>query len=94
MKLHSFHIWTATAVIGLMFILYSGVHSQGDGQPVGVFSLLMGCIFVVAGLIGLKLEDKAYAARHVDGDGESKTSGEFWSGLFGSVRELFLGPKK
>jgi len=94
MRLHNFHIWTATAVIGLIFILYSGVLSHSDAQPVEVFSLLMGCIFVVAGLIGLKLEDKAYAARHVDDDSESKTSGEFCSGLFGSVRELFLGPKK
>ena len=88
------HIWIAISIIGLLFIMYSGVLALGDAQPVGVFSLLMGCIFFVAGLIGVKLEDKAYAARHVDGDGESKNSDDFWSGLFGSVRELFLGPKK
>lgn len=93
MRLHSFHIWTAATVVGLIFILSSGVLSQGDARPVGVF-LLMGSIFVIAGLVGLIFEDNAYAARHADDDGESTTSGEFWSGLFDSVRELFLGPKK
>ncbi|CAI9898882.1 hypothetical protein JEY03_11990 [Pseudomonas aeruginosa] len=88
------HLWIAVTVIGLVFILYSGVLSHGDAQPVSIFSLLMGCIFVVAGLIGVKLEDKAYAASGVDGDDERKTSGEFWPELLNSMRELFLGPKK
>jgi len=94
MRLHTFHLWIAVAVVGLIFILYSGVLAQGDAQPVGVFSLLMGCVFVVAGLAGVIIEDKAYAARHVDGDREHKSSGEFWSGLLDSLRELFLGPRK
>ncbi|ALN21794.1 hypothetical protein HN51_25470 [Ectopseudomonas mendocina] len=89
-----FVVWVGISIIGLLFIIYSGALAHGDAQPVGVFSLLMGCVFVVAGLVGLVHDDKAHAARHVDGDGESKTSGEFWSGLLGSVRELFLGPKK
>jgi hypothetical protein len=93
MKLPNFYIWTAATVIGLIFILCSGVLSQGDSRPTWAI-FLIGSIFVVAGLIGLKFEDKAYAARHADEDGESKTSGDFWPGLFDSVRELFLGPKK
>lgn len=79
--------------IGAILVWLSGVADHIDALPVETSLLLLGFVLVAAGLVGVKLADNAYA-RQVIHDDSRETSADLWNGLLGSLRELFIGPKK
>jgi hypothetical protein len=86
-------IWIFIALIGTFFIWYSGVLAYGgEARPIGALSLILGLVFVAAGLLGLKLADDDYASHVKDNDQPAPTD-NLWAGLFESLRELFVGPR-
>lgn len=81
------------AVLGTILIWNGISQTTGEAHEIGILALLLGLILVIAGLVGVKLADDDYA-RRVDGENKKMTSKELFSGLVGSLKELFIGPSK
>ncbi|HEJ2342243.1 TPA: hypothetical protein ACWLUJ_005760 [Pseudomonas aeruginosa] len=70
--------------------------TEAELEPTHAFLVVVGVALVIAGLIGVKRSDDAFA-KHVvfNEDPTPPTQADsMWTGLLRSVKELFVGPGK